>query len=338
MRKTKNIIIPRIIGGADVIFDAELNTDCCNQHNNAELTITLRIGFHPVDPVVEGRKFDPQLVGHQLDPQIVREGHPLFGQATWTYNDDDRVEHPAVYWRDPYWTKWTKYFVSSAQKFWDGKFWLMNDSHSFAFNDRGRIFFPNVWCRLKLEGSEILAPNSTTNNHVVVNVVRLAPSWTKFFQSHWKLYCNRDIGIEVTDDFKTHGPIRFCTHYHEVGHLLGLRHVRENDFGQNQYGRTDFEKVSVMGKGMALRPSQSFPWAWALREFVNEEPPPPLSDDWTMRLDDRYVGPWEQGMEVWSSNKDPGCTFLRLRDVLWKAQLQRRFPRSAAQIRRGVIY
>src|SRR5688500_16329596 len=31
-------------------FDAELNTDCCDPYNNAELTLTLRMGFRQVNP------------------------------------------------------------------------------------------------------------------------------------------------------------------------------------------------------------------------------------------------------------------------------------------------
>ena len=31
-------------------FDAELNTDCCDPYNNAELTLTLRMGFRQINP------------------------------------------------------------------------------------------------------------------------------------------------------------------------------------------------------------------------------------------------------------------------------------------------
>jgi hypothetical protein len=31
-------------------FDAELNTDCCDPYNNAELTLTFRMGFRQINP------------------------------------------------------------------------------------------------------------------------------------------------------------------------------------------------------------------------------------------------------------------------------------------------
>ena len=31
-------------------YDASLNTDWCNAHNNAELTLTLRLGFRQINP------------------------------------------------------------------------------------------------------------------------------------------------------------------------------------------------------------------------------------------------------------------------------------------------
>ena len=30
-------------------FDAQLNTDCCDSFNNAELTLTLRMGFRQIN-------------------------------------------------------------------------------------------------------------------------------------------------------------------------------------------------------------------------------------------------------------------------------------------------
>ncbi len=31
-------------------FEAELNTDCCDPYNNAELTLTLKLGFRQINP------------------------------------------------------------------------------------------------------------------------------------------------------------------------------------------------------------------------------------------------------------------------------------------------
>jgi len=234
-------------------FDAQLNTDCCDPLNNAELTITLRMGFRQINP-----------------PD---------GAAAGTYHDYGRATAPTrkiVKWTPDAWSRWKRNFVSSAQAFWTGKFWLINDSGSFPFTQKaGATYYPNVWCRFELIGNEA----TVAGNHHTIDVVRLHPS-ESWFGSHSTLYDSKDTDSVQKATTSKGKKIMQRAHVHEVGHLLGLNHV---DVGKPHcpttgdtnasacYGVADNDMTSVMGDGMQLRTEHAYPWRESLRYFALEE-------------------------------------------------------------------
>jgi hypothetical protein len=91
------------------------------------------------------------------------------------------------------------------------------------------------------------------------------------------LYSNRDMN-PVVKDFASDGRgILQSTHYHEVGHLLGLSHV---DVGKPHcpsgsnlnarpcYGIADVTKNSVMGGGIRLTNEHALPWRRAITQLT----------------------------------------------------------------------
>ncbi len=231
-------------------FDAELNTTPCNARNNADLKLTLRLGF--------------------------RQINPAGGAATGTYNDANPLSRKIVKWSAPAWTAWKNNFVRSAQDYWSGSFWLINNLGACAFRDNGQIYFPNFYCLLDLIGSDA----NVGTHHFVIDVVRLDPSETSF-RSHSTLYDSEDTKpTSVRTDSKGK-PIMQSTHVHEIGHLLGLGHVdigkphcpaSGNTNAAKCYGVADQDLNSVMGAGMQLRNSHAQPWQGALMQLLAKHP------------------------------------------------------------------
>lgn len=233
-------------------FSAELNTDTCDALNNAELTLTLRLGFRQINP-----------------PGTA---------ATGTYNDYGDATAPArriARWTPATWTAWMTELTASAQQFWNGKFWLMNDAGSFTYPVGTTTYVPNIYCKIKI----IAVDGGGAGSHHTIDVVRLAPG-EAWFGSHARLYDSRDINSYRAETSSAGRPIMQRAHVHEVGHLLGLGHV---DIGQPHcpasgdtnlsacYGVSDDSKNSVMGAGMTLHPEHAQPWREAIRSFAIEE-------------------------------------------------------------------
>lgn len=235
-------------------FNAILNTDAASAHNNAELTLQLRIGFRQINPPA--------------------------GATHGTYNDYGSATgtpRKIIKWNSGEWFAWKNSFVQSAQRFWHGKFWLSNNAGYFAFLVGKQIYLPNIWCRFELIGNDALAGP----HHHVIDVVRLDPS-ENWFGSHSTLYDSLDTR-SVPKGIDSNGkPIMQRAHVHEIGHLLGMGHVDEgkahcpvtgNTNANACYGISDIDKNSVMGSGMQLRPEHAKPWMTAIDEFVKVEPP-----------------------------------------------------------------
>ncbi len=233
-------------------FDAELDTDVCDAQNNMDLTLILRLGFNQINPAG--------------------------GAATGTYHDYGDATEPTRNirsWSDGAWASWKSAFTRTAQSFWNGKFWLLNPSRLFAFEEGGVTYIPNVYCKMRI----IAQDGTAINNHHTIDVVRLAASET-WFGSHSTLYDSLDIRSTrkgVNDDGT---PIMQRAHVHEVGHLLGLGHVDEgeahcpttgNTNASACYGLTDHNQNSVMGQGMQLRREHGQPWQKAMRRFAFNE-------------------------------------------------------------------
>jgi hypothetical protein len=278
-------------------FDAELNTDSCDPYNNAELTLTLRMGF--------------------------RQINPAGGANTGTYPDADGRQRQIIKWTPTVWSSWITQFVSTAQLFWTGKFWLINDSYSFPYKKGGAVYFPNVWCRFKLVGNEVTVPG----NHHTIDVVRLDPSEATF-RSHAMLYDSKDLDSTHKRTTSTGQKVMQRAHVHEVGHLLGLNHV---DVGKPHcpasgntnaaacYGVSDSDMQSVMGAGMQLRLEHAYPWRESLRYFALGE---------TLANAVLAVGlggftPANMGMPIKSLVSG------------WPAKMQQHYPRTEAEMKAG---
>lgn len=227
-------------------YDAELNTDVCDRYNNAELTLTLRMGFKQINP--------------------------SGGAATGTYRDYGKATGTArktIKWTPQSWSHWKTDFVKSARSFWHGKIWLVGNFPDYDYVDKGVTYRPNIWCRFDLIGGDAA---SGVYNHVI-EVVRLDPS-ENWFGSHWKLYDSLDSSSVQKGTDSAGKPIMQRAHVHEVGHLLGLEHVdvgkahcptSGNTNAAQCYGLADADKNSVMGQGMKLLPVHASPWRRAMR-------------------------------------------------------------------------
>ncbi|HJQ55773.1 MAG TPA: hypothetical protein VJ890_02630 [Vineibacter sp.] len=282
-------------------FDAELNTDPCDPYNNAELTLTLRMGFRQINPAA--------------------------GANAGTHHDYGDATEPTrriVKWSPAAWSAWKANFVATAQAFWTGKFWLINDSASFPYKKGTATYFPNVWCRFKLEAQEA----TVANNHHTIDVVRLAAS-ENWFGSNATLFDSRDTNSVRKATTSTGRKVMQRAHVHEVGHLLGLDHV---DVGKAHcpasgdtnatacYGVADADLASVMGSGMELWAEHAYPWREALRTFALAELLLAISNPLA-----HFLG------------ASPLAAPITSLTSVWPAKLKRHYPRTEAELKAGTM-
>jgi hypothetical protein len=253
-------------------WDAELDTDVCDAYTNADLTLTLRLGF--------------------------RQINPAGGAATGTYHDygnPAKRSRKIIKWTPGSWHWWTGNLVSSAQKYWTGRFWLNNNFSELEYSVRSVTYRPNLWCRLKIVPLLGHGAVPIRGAHHTIDVVRLDPTET-WFGSHSMLYDSLDTN-SVQKDTDSHGrPIMQRAHVHEIGHLLGLEHV---DVGKPHcpatgdtnadvcYGVADVDKNAVMGDGMGLRIPFASPWRRAAVQIVGKGAVVNALD-WTAKLQHLY--------------------------------------------------
>lgn len=282
-------------------FDAELNTDVCDAYNNAELTLTLRMGF--------------------------RQVNPAGGAAEGSYHDYGDVTEPSrkiIKWTDASWAAWKTNFVQSAQNFWDGKFWLINDAGVFAYRAGSATYFPNVWCRFKLEGKDAGAAGI----HHTIDVVRLhgSESW---FGSHSTLYDSKDTDWSRKGKTSDGKKVMQRAHVHEVGHLLGLDHVdvgkphclpSGNTNASACYGVADEDKLAVMGGGMQLRAENAYPWREAIRYFGLAEMLSAVTNPLGYVL-----------------NRASLTMPIQTATAAWAAKMKRHYPRLLSELQAGTL-
>lgn len=280
-------------------FDAELNTDACDPYNNAELTLTLKIGFRQINPAgstAEGTYHD--------------------------YGDTNAPTRRIIRWTNASWAAWKTKFVQSAESFWNGKFWLINDVWAFPFTKSGETYYPNVWCRFKLIGNDA----NVAGNHHMIDVVRLHKD-EEWFGSHSTLYDSKDINpVQKNTDSKGNKVMQ-RGHVHEVGHLLGLNHVdvgkphclpSGNTNASACYGVADKDIKAVMGSGMELREENAYPWRETLRNFA-------AADLFIATLNSL------SGVVVRPTLQMPITSLTSV----WPAKMQRYYPRTTAEVQAG---
>jgi hypothetical protein len=232
-------------------WNAVLNTNVCDPYNNAELTIKMNLGFKQVNPAscaVSGMYHD--------------------------YGDKNERARKIIKWTHTEWSIWKTQFLRSAQKFWHGKFWLVNGFSMYEYEVKGVKYIPNIWCRFELTGTDVSSVGASGTHHNI-EVVRLHKS-ESWFGSHSRLYDSLDTNAVQKGIDSKGKPIMQRAHIHEIGHLLGLDHV---DVGKKHcpssgdtnarpcYGVVDIDKNSVMGQGMQLFTKHANPWRRAIAEL-----------------------------------------------------------------------
>lgn len=250
-------------------WDATLNTCKTDKYNNAELTITLNLAFKQINPA------NGQAKGDYHD-----------------YGDPRRPKRKIDRWTKSAWQKWKFDFVNSAQKYWHGKFWLVNNFALYDYTDDNVKYIPNIWCKFDLVGKDA---SSGFKHHHLIEVVKLNKA-EKWFGSHSNLYDSLDSQpVKKGTDSKGTAIIQRA-HVHEVGHLLGLPHV---DVGKPHcptnsntnlspcYGVLDNDKYSVMGQGMQLREKHADPWREAIIAIAGKGNKLRMSD-WQPKLKRHY--------------------------------------------------
>jgi hypothetical protein len=233
---------PKLVNGGK--WNADLAEWVRNTTTNADLTIYIRVHFAKIDPA----------------------------GATGLHGDsDDEAAHPSKRkiqkWKTGEFERFTKNLVTGAQRYWNGVFWLQTPKSYSGLNypDQRATHRCNLYCRFELE----LAPTEA-DAHYTIAVVRAQDGET--FRSHSRLYSQNDIKSERLIPRST---AKFWTHFHEVGHLLGLGHVgtggHTNVHGDNSasaYGVTQNEMQDVMGKGSARHAWHATPWQQAAEAFT----------------------------------------------------------------------
>jgi len=238
---------PKLVDGGK--WDAELNEDVRDTRTNADLTIMISVYFMQINPA-GGKKTG--LYGDTDDTPAKPSKRKI---QTWNHGEFDQFK---------------RRLLRQAQDYWSGKFWLQTpaDYRGLDFPESRATHRCNLYCRLELTD----APDANSA-HYTIAVVRAADG--ENFRSNSRLYSQHDIQAE---NLIPHSTTKFWTHFHEVGHLLGLGHVNHRDLYQSDglnlpaaygVGGTLAQQQDVMGMGSVRHPWHADPWQQAAATFTD---------------------------------------------------------------------
>lgn len=233
---------PKLVNGGK--WHADLADWVRNTTTNADLTIYIHVYFSKIDPA---------------------------GAAGLYGDTDDTPATPSKKkiqkWKPGEFERYTKNLVSGAQRFWNGVFWLRTPRtyNDLNYPDVGATHRCNLYCRFELEQAA-----RESDGHYTIAVVRAQDG--EDFRSDSRLYSQNDIKSE---SLIPHSTTKFWTHFHEVGHLLGLGHVGtgghtnvHNNNSPTAYGVTLHEMRDVMGRGSVRHDWHANPWQQAAEAFT----------------------------------------------------------------------
>jgi len=253
---------PKLVNGGK--WDATLDEFVRNSSTNADLTIHISIFFAQINPA----------------------------RKTGVYGDsDDTPTHPSKRkiqsWKPGEFQTFTQRLVRQAQNFWNGVYWLQTPDNykELDWPDNKPTHRCNIYCKFELE----LAATQK-DAHYTIAVVRAQDG--ENFRSNSRLYSQKDIESE---QMIPHSTAKFWTHFHEVGHLLGLGHVGHDghtnvhaDNSPRAYGVTKGEMLDVMGRGSVRHQWHALPWQEGAHSFTGVK-----ARDWKVSM--QHIFPKQLG-------------------------------------------